>query len=145
MRWKTISLVAAAAASRAYRLRHRLYAGPPVQTFSQLSSVPAQAGYRFERCLRSRPPTRMQSALEAMADPALFKAGLRRDDTAPRYGVQVTAREQRVLSPFADPWDYGGWGGAGWGGGFGLSHHGVGIGVGGPCTRGWNSSGSTAR
>jgi len=70
----------------------------------------------------------MQSALEAMADPALFKAGLRRDDTAPRFAVQVTAREQQVLSPFADPWDYGGWGR--WGGGFGFTHRGIGAGVG---------------
>jgi hypothetical protein len=131
MRWKSISLVGAAAAVLALTGCATGYTlDQSVQTFSQLGSVPAQAGYRFERLPSQQASEPMQSALEAMADPALFKAGLRRDDTAPRFGVQVTAREQQVLSPFADPWDYGGWGR--WGGGFGLSHHGVGIGVAGP-------------
>ena len=40
-----------------------------------------------------------------MADPALFKAGFQRNDLAPRYSVQVSARVQRVLSPLAEPWD----------------------------------------
>ena len=48
-----------------------------------------------------------------------------RDDSAPVLGVQVTARVQRALSPWADPWDgWGrmnahGWSGR-WGGGFGI-------------------------
>ena len=44
-----------------------------------------------------------------MADPALHRAGLRRDDANPRYSVQVGAQLQRVLSPWADPWDGWGW------------------------------------
>ena len=98
-----------------------------VQTYSHLTAVPAQPGYRFERLPSQQAMDPAQTALEAMADAALSKAGLRRDDKAPRYSVQVSARVQRVLSPYADPWDFGG---VGWGVGFG--HRGVGVGFGGP-------------
>ena len=80
-----------------------------VQTYSHLTTLPAQPAYRFDRLPSQQASDPVQTAIEAMADPALHKAGLRRDDSAPKYAVQVTAREQRVLSPFADPWDYGGW------------------------------------
>lgn len=96
-----------------------------VQSFSGLTALPAQPTYRFDR-LPSQQAFQFQSQVEAMADPALFKAGLRRDDSAPQLGVQVTARVQRALSPWTDPWDgWGGWGGWGgrwgrWGGGFGV-------------------------
>lgn len=94
-----------------------------VQSFSSPGVLPAQPAYRFER-LPSQQAFPLQTQVEAMADPALFKAGLRRDDATPRFSVQVTARVQRVLSPWADPWDRwgggGGWGGwSRWGGGFG--------------------------
>ena len=102
-----------------------------VQSFSQLTTLPAQPTYRFERSL-SQQADPAQQALEALADPALHKAGLRRDDAAPRYSVQVTARAERTLSPYADPWDRWGWPG-GWGVGFGG--RGVGIGFGGPFPR----------
>ncbi|MFC5500380.1 DUF4136 domain-containing protein [Caenimonas terrae] len=85
-----------------------------VQSFSSLAALPAQPTYRFDR-LPSQQAFQFQGQIEAMADPALFKAGLRRDDAAPQLGVQVTARVQRVLSPWAwaDPWDE--WGGLpGW-------------------------------
>lgn len=89
-----------------------------VQAFSALPTVPANPSYRFER-LPSQQASPVQSQLEALADPALFKAGFKRDDAAPRYSVQVSARVQRVLSPWADPWD--GFGGFGFGGpGFGI-------------------------
>jgi hypothetical protein len=78
-----------------------------VQSFSGLSALPASATYRFER-LPSQQASPVQSQLEAFADPALFRAGLRRDDAAPNYSVQVTARVRPVLSPWAGPWD--GWG-----------------------------------
>jgi outer membrane murein-binding lipoprotein Lpp len=98
-----------------------------VQSFSQLQGLPAQPTYRFERTLSQEvDPT--QQALEALADPALYKAGLRRDDAAPRYTVQVFARTERTLSPYADPyWGPWGWGG-GWGVGLGGRHFGLGIG-----------------
>lgn len=103
-----------------------------VQSFSSLPAVPANPTYRFER-LPSQRALPAQTQLEALADPALFNAGLRRDDAAPRYSVQITARVQRVLSPWADPWD-------GWGGGFGGfgyfgPYPGFGAGFGGPFPR----------
>ena len=98
-----------------------------VQSFSGLPTLPANPTFRFERL-----PSQLgasQDQLEALADPALFKAGLRRDDAAPRFSVLVSARVQRVISPWADPWygpGPGPWGwrgrgywGPGWGPGFG--------------------------
>ena len=100
-----------------------------VQSFSSLPSLPANPAYRFER-LPSQQASPGQAQLEALVDPALFKAGLRRDDAGPRYTVQVTARVQPVLSPWSDPWDR--WGG-GWGMGFGGRR--LGVGFGGPFYR----------
>jgi hypothetical protein len=93
-----------------------------VQSFSSLPAVAAPATYRFERLPSQQAPEQVQ--LEALADPALHKAGLQRDDANPRYSVQVSARLQPTLSPWADPWD-------GWGGGFGWRRRGVGFGFGG--------------
>jgi hypothetical protein len=100
-----------------------------VQSFSSLPALPASPTYRFDRLLSQQAP--QQAQLETFADAALFRAGLRRDDAAPRYAVQLTARVQRVLSPWADPWDSG-WGP--WGGG-GFSGVGLGFGFGGPFPR----------
>ena len=95
-----------------------------VQSFSNLAALPAQPSYRFER-LPSQQAFPLQTQLELMADPFLFKAGLRRDDAAPQFSVQVTARTQRAQSPWADPWD--GWGGfGGWGRWGGWDRHGFG-------------------
>jgi len=81
-----------------------------VQAFSGLATLPAQPTYRFERLPSQQQPS--QAQLEALADPALHRAGLRRDDAAPAFTVLVSARIQRALSPWADPWDWH------WGGGF---------------------------
>jgi hypothetical protein len=97
-----------------------------VQSFSQLQAVPAQPTYRFERSL-SQQADPAQQALEGLADAALYKAGLRRDDAAPRYSVQVSARTERTLTPYADPWSPWGWGG-GWNLGVGGRHFGLGFG-----------------
>lgn len=86
-----------------------------VQSFSGLPVLPANPTYRFERLPSQAHPG--QAQLEALADPALHRAGLRRDDASPRYSVQVSARMQRVLSPWADPW--------GGGFGFGSPHGGL--------------------
>lgn len=96
-----------------------------VQAFSGLPAMPANTSYRFERLpsQQALPAQQAQAALEALADPALHKAGLRRDDARPVYSVQVTARIQRAVSPWADPWEWGGWGG-----GFGYWGHGWGFG-----------------
>lgn len=80
-----------------------------VQSFSGLAALPSAPTYRFDRLPSQQFPSHDQ--LEAIADPALHKAGLRRDDASPRYTVQVAARMQRVLSPWASPWDGWGWGG----------------------------------
>jgi len=97
-----------------------------VQTFSGLQALPAPPTYRFDR-LPSQQAAPGQADLESLADPALFRAGLKRDDAAPRYAVQVSARVQQVVSPWADPWD--GWGG--WGHfGYGRFHRGAGLGFG---------------
>lgn len=79
-----------------------------VQSFSQLTSVPSPLTYRFERLPSQQ--VAGQGQLEAMADAALHQAGFQRDDANPRYGVQIGARIQEVLSPYADPWDGWGWG-----------------------------------
>lgn len=92
-----------------------------VQSFSTLATLPANPAYRFER-LPSQQAFPFQSQVEALADPALFKAGLRRDDAAPQYSVEVTTRVQRAQSPWADPWDswdgFHNWGRHGFGGPF---------------------------
>jgi hypothetical protein len=95
-----------------------------VQSFSNLAALPPQPTYRFERLPSQQEPG--QSQLEAMADPALHRAGLRRDDANPRYAVQVSGRLQPTLSPWSDPWR--------WGGGWGIGYHrrGLGLGFGGP-------------
>ena len=91
-----------------------------VQSFSSLTALPAQPTYRFDRLPSQQSPA--QAQLEAMADAALHNAGLRRDDANAHYAVQIGAGLERVLSPWAGPWDGGwGWGGWGWGG-----HHGFG-------------------
>jgi hypothetical protein len=87
-----------------------------VHAFSSLPALPAPATYRFER-LPSQQAFPFQPQIEAMADPALSRAGLRRDDNAARLGVQVTARMQPTISPWANHW--GGWGGYGYGFGYG--------------------------
>jgi hypothetical protein len=99
-----------------------------VQSFSGLQNgLAAPPTYTFER-LPSQANQPSQEQIEKLADAALFNAGLRRDDASPRYSVQVAARVQRAVSPWADPWDpWGGWGGSflyggprvGWGMGFG--------------------------
>jgi hypothetical protein len=98
-----------------------------VQTFSGLTAAPSNPSYRFERLPSQQNPE--QAQVEALADGALFRAGFKRDDAAPRYGVQASARVQRVLSPYADPWDMG----FGWG--LGFHRRGIGIGLGGPFGR----------
>ncbi len=102
-----------------------------VQAFSNLPALPAQPSYRFER-LPSQQLDGQQDLVESLADPALFKAGLRRDDAAPRYSVQVAVRVQRVLSPWADPWDD--WGGS-FSAGFGRPGGSFGFGWGGGLLR----------
>ena len=90
-----------------------------VQSFSSLTALPAQPGYRFDRLPSQQAPA--QAQLEAMADAALHKAGLRRDDASPHYTVQVSARLERVLSPWSIPGTAGAGVGAAAGGWAGMA------------------------
>jgi hypothetical protein len=106
-----IAAVLLAGCATSYRLDNT------VQSFSGLQALPANPTYRFER-LPSQVAQPGQDQLEALADPALFNAGLRRNDATPNFSVLVTARVTRVLSPWPDPWGYPygwGWGYRGWG------------------------------
>ena len=112
------TLLALAGCSTTYRLENN------VQAYSGLPALPATPTYRFER-LPSQAAQPGHEQLEALADPALYRAGLRRDDAAPHFSVLVTARVTRVLSPWGDPWGYPyGWGpyGWGWGGRYGYGY-----------------------
>lgn len=79
-----------------------------VRSFSSLEAVPAQATYRFERLPSQQAGEASQQRLEAMAEAALERVGLRRDDADARYTAQVGASVTVVLSPWADPWFHGG-------------------------------------
>ncbi len=109
-------------------------AGPPppatVQVFTGPPQLPAGFTYRYER-LPSQAVQPRQGELEAAADALLARAGLRRDEAAPRLSVQLAATQDQV--------GYGPWGG-GYGGGSsvgigvsgGSGGGGVGIGLGFP-------------
>lgn len=73
-----------------------------VETHSYLQALPPNPTYRLER-LPSQQQEVDQPMVEAMADPALFAAGLRRDDARPRFAVQVATRLERGVArdPFA--------------------------------------------
>ncbi len=88
----------------------RSYASPP--------AVPAGAHYRFERLPSQQVNAAQQARLEAMAQQALAKVGLQRDDAGASYGVQVSVSVK--VDPYA-PGDgpHGGWW-PGWSFGFGL-------------------------
>ncbi len=114
-----------AGCASAYRIENT------VQSFSSLPGVPAQASYRYER-LPSQAADPAQARLEAAADAALGRAGLRRDEAQARYAVQAYSRMQQVVSPWAGP-RWSGWGSWGtWSG-----HRGLGVGVGVPLW-GWD-------
>ncbi|MDO8442238.1 MAG: hypothetical protein Q7S97_13800, partial [Polaromonas sp.] len=88
----------------------RSYATPP--------SVPVGAHYRFERLPSQQANAAQQARLEAMAQQALAKVGLQRDDASASYSVQVSVGVK--VDPYS-PGDgpYGGWW-PGWNFGFGL-------------------------
>lgn len=86
----------------------RSYAIPPV--------LPVGASYRFDRLPSQQSPVdaQQQTQLETLLQPVLAKAGLRRDDAAASYSVQVSVDIK--VSPYA-PWDRPAFG---WGPGFHL-------------------------
>jgi len=64
-------------------------------------SIPLGSAYRFERLPSQETDTTAQSQLETMAETALAKVGLQRDDKAANYTVLVTAT-QRAYSVARD-------------------------------------------
>lgn len=93
-----------------------------VQSFSILAAVPAPATYRIERLPSQQAPS--FDAIATLAEQSLARAGLRRDDAAPRLLVQLGAQADTVPrnDPFGPsgpystgPWGFGGWYGRGWG------------------------------
>lgn len=96
-----------------------------VQVFTAQPRLAAGSTYRYER-LPSQAAQPSQAELEAAADALLARAGLRRDDAAPRLAVQLTTFRQ-------DPAPYDG----GWGWGWGPA---VGIGIAGG-SRGGSAAG----
>ena len=72
----------------------RSYATPPL--------VPVGASYRFERLPSQQADAAQQARLEAMAQAALAKVGLQRDDANAGYSVQLLAGIR--IDPYA-PWD----------------------------------------
>ncbi len=99
----------------------RSYASPP--------GVPVGASYRFERLPSQQANTAQQSQLEAIAQQALGKVGLQRNDREANYSVQVAASVR--IDPYS-PWDRPttGWG-LGWNLGFGVGNGNVMLGGGG--------------
>lgn len=61
-----------------------------VHSFTSAPSVPAGARYRFERLPSQQADAAPQAQLEAMAQQALAKVGLQRDEAAASYSVQVS-------------------------------------------------------
>ncbi len=118
-----IATLALAGCATTYRLDNQ------VQSFSSLAAVPA-GGYRFER-MPLQQSEASQPRVEALAEAALARAGLARNDAAPTLGVQVWGRMQRINGPWVDPWGPGPWEpGTGWGSISGGSRGQVGLGVG---------------
>lgn len=100
-----------------------------VQVFTAPPRLAAGTTYRHER-LPSQATQPNQAELEAAADAALARAGLRRDDANARLAVQLSTRSDQVQhSPWGGGW---GWGGGpsvgiGLGGGSGGGFGGVGL------------------
>lgn len=91
-----------------------------VRSFSSLPAAPPSAAYRFERLLSQQSYGEQQAQIEAMAQQALAKVGLQRNDSAAKYSVQIGAQAQREIRYDYDPW-WPGWGPR-WRGHMGFSH-----------------------
>ena len=113
-RWiDTLILCTAAAVLAGCSTGPRIVEGQ-VQSFSTLAAMPAPATYRLERLPSQQPPS--FEPIAALAEQALARVGLTRDDAAPRLLVQIGVQADTV--PRYDPypaWGFGGWYGRGWG------------------------------
>ncbi|MDF1484528.1 DUF4136 domain-containing protein [Ramlibacter sp. H39-3-26] len=96
-----------------------------VQAFSALPTQPLPAAtYRFERLPSQQTPQAavQQRALEDIAEQALAKVGMQRDDAHARYTVQVGMQTTSRLRD--DGWNDGWYGGPRWRMGVGLGFYG---------------------
>ena len=92
------------------------------QAFSSLQPSAEPRSFRFERLPSQQAQPQQQAQLEAIAQAALERAGLRHDPQSPRYSVQVDTQVQRLPrrddlwgDPWHRPWGLGpGWGAPGW-------------------------------
>ena len=113
-RWiDTLILCTAAAVLAGCSTGPRIVEGQ-VQSFSTLAAMPAPATYRLERLPSQQTPS--FEPIAALAEQALARVGLTRDDAAPRLLVQIGVQADTV--PRYDPypaWGFGGWFGRGWG------------------------------
>ncbi|WP_404301501.1 DUF4136 domain-containing protein [Alicycliphilus denitrificans] len=97
-----------------------------VSSYSSLTALPSPPTYRFERLPSQQAHAAAYAAIEAQAEAALARVGLRRDDTQPRLiallgaeGGYAAPRNWPYYGP--DPF-YGRWGwGLGYGGRWGMS------------------------
>ncbi len=126
-RWLPALLLCMAAATLAGCGTTRVVEGQ-VQSFSTLAAMPSPATYRIDRLPSQQTPA--FDAIAALAEQSLARAGLQRDDAAPKLLVQIGVQAGTV--PRYDPYlpyapyrplvfygpyrAYGGWHG-GWGGG----------------------------
>lgn len=100
-----------------------------VQAFSTIQQIGEPPTYRFERLPSQQAHPAAQDQLEDIAQHALERVGMVRDDAQPRYSVQVETRLQRNdprPTLWSDPWygPWGGpWGGGPWGGPWGGRYH----------------------
>ena len=113
-RWiDTLILCTAAAVLAGCSTGPRIVEGQ-VQSFSTLAAMPAPTTYRLERLPSQQTPS--FEPIAALAEQALARVGLTRDDAAPRLLVQIGVQADTV--PRYDPypaWGFGGWYGRGWG------------------------------
>lgn len=80
-----------------------------VQSFSTLRALPTQAAFRFDRLPSQMAQDPRTAELERMAQQALAQAGLRRDDDAAHYAVQIGVRlEREDRAEWPDAWRH--WG-----------------------------------
>lgn len=126
MRWiPALALVAVALLSGCASVRE---VQSSVQSFSTLGALPAPPTYRLELLPSQKEAAPGFAAVEFLAQQALSRVGLQRDDTQPSLIVQIGAQARYVRDPawpYYDPW------GPRWGWGLGFGRGGWGMGMGG--------------
>jgi len=73
-----------------------------VQSFIGSSPAPTQGTYRFERLPSQQQSTDMRDRIEVLAEEALDKIGLQRNDAEPQYLVQLSVGVQQI-GPYVQP------------------------------------------